>query len=189
MDNFNQVINEYFGKLSTEELTLLRSYFIPETLTKNEFFTKTDKYCNRLSLLKQGYLRIYTYANGKEVTQWISSPNYFVTEISSFFFNQPSRWMIQALTDVELLTLSKDNYIQLCKDFPKWNSIEKNFIAKCFAMLENRVFSHLSMTAEERYQIYFEHNKELFNLVPPQYIASILGMTPETFSRIRKRQI
>ncbi|WP_229362913.1 hypothetical protein [Flectobacillus sp. BAB-3569] len=55
-------------------------------------------------------------------------------------------------------------------------------------MIENRVFSHLSMTAEERYDAYFEQNKELFNQVPLQYIASVLGMSAETFSRIRKRK-
>jgi len=55
-------------------------------------------------------------------------------------------------------------------------------------MLEDRVFSHLSMTAEERYNLYFNQNKELFNQVPLQHIASVLGMTAETFSRIRKRQ-
>lgn len=55
-------------------------------------------------------------------------------------------------------------------------------------MMEDRIFSHLSTTAEERYNRYFEHHKELFTQVPLQYIASVLGMTPETFSRIRKRQ-
>ena len=64
--------------------------------------------------------------------------------------------------------------------------IEKRFIIKCFAMTEDRVFSHLSMTAEERYDLYFEQHKELFNQVPLQYIASVLGMTAETFSRIKK---
>ncbi|WP_229239031.1 hypothetical protein [Emticicia sp. C21] len=63
------------------------------------------------------------------------------------------------------------------------------FIAKCFTMLEDRIFSHLSMTAEERYNFFFQNNKELFNQVPLQYIASMLGMTPETFSRIRRKAI
>ncbi|WGH75462.1 Crp/Fnr family transcriptional regulator [Tenacibaculum tangerinum] len=188
-NNFNTILQEYFGNLNPEELTILLSYFREETLCKDDFFTKTDSFCNRLSLVKSGLLRIYTFSDGKEITQWISTPNYFVTEISSFFFNQPNRWNIQALTDVKLLTLTKESYTQLCKDFPKWNDIEKQFIAKCFAMLENRVFSHLSMTAEERYQLFFEQNKVLFNEVPLQYIASILGMTPETLSRIRKRQL
>ncbi len=188
MKKFNKIIEENFGKLNEEEQNKLLSYFYEERLNKNDFFTKTGKYCNRLSLIKSGYLRIYTLSNGKEITQWISTPNYFITEISSFFFNQPNRWTIQALTDTKLLTIDKENYIKVCKEFPKWNEVEKRFIAKCFAMLEDRVFSHLSMSAEERYNLFFQQNRELFNQVPLQYIASIIGMSPETFSRIRKRQ-
>jgi len=55
--------------------------------------------------------------------------------------------------------------------------------------MEDRIFTHLSMSAAERYAFFFEQHKELFNQVPLQYIASILGMTPETFSRIRKKQL
>ncbi len=189
MKKFNEIIEENFGKLNEEEQSKLLSYFHEEKLNKHDFFTQTGKYCNRLSLIKSGILRIYTLSDGKEITQWISTPNYFITEISGFFFNQPNRWTIQALTDVKLLTISKENYIKLCKEFPKWNEIEKRFIAKCFAMLEDRVFSHLSMSAEERYNLFFQQNRELFNQVPLQYIASIIGMSPETFSRIRKRKV
>jgi CRP/FNR family transcriptional regulator, anaerobic regulatory protein len=188
MENFDKVIQDHFGKLSQEELSIIRSYFHFEKLQKNDFFTKSSKVCDRLSVVQSGILRIYTLSNGKEITQWISTPNYLITEIMGFFFDQPNRWSIQALTDTELLTITKSNYIKLCKEFPKWNEIEKGLIAKCFAMLEDRVFSHLSMTAEERYDLYFAQNKSLFNQVPLQYIASVLGMTAETFSRIRKRQ-
>jgi hypothetical protein len=67
--------------------------------------------------------------------------------------------------------------------------LEKQFIAKCFLVLEDRVFSFLSLSSEERYNLLFESKKELFNQVPLNYIASMLGMTPETLSRIRKRQV
>lgn len=185
---FKEVVQENFGTLTDDEIKLLRTYFYEETLSKNEFFTQTDKYCKKLSFVRSGLLRIYRPSDGKEITQWISTPNYFVTEISSFFFDQPSRLSIQALTDVELLTLDKKGYSELIKMLPRWKEIEIQFIAKCFAILEDRVFTHLSMTAEERYDLFFAHNKELFNQVPLQYIASILGMTAETFSRIRKKQ-
>lgn len=188
MKDFNKIIKENFGALTDEEIKVLRTYFYEEKLSKNEFFTQTDKYCKKLSLVKSGLLRIYRLSDGKEITQWISIPNYFVTEISSFFFDQPSRLSIQALTNVELLTIDKKNYSELSEKLPKWKEIETQFIAKCFAILEDRVFTHLSMSAEERYDLFFAHNKELFNQVPLQYIASILGMTAETVSRIRKKQ-
>lgn len=189
MKEFSKVIKENFGTLNNEEIKILRSYFYEQKLSKNEFFTQTDKYCKKLSLVKSGLLRIYRLSDGKEITQWISTPNNFVTEISSFFFDQPSRVSIQALTDVKLLTINKEEYSELNEKLTKWKEIETEFIAKCFAILEDRVFTHLSMSAAERYDLFFTHNKELFNQVPLQYIASALGMTAETFSRIRKRQI
>ena len=72
---------------------------------------------------------------------------------------------------------------------PSWPMLEKQFIAKCFLVLEDRVFSFLSLSSEERYTLLFESRKELFNQVPLNYIASMLGMTPETLSRIRKKQV
>ena len=186
MKNDQEILQAHFGKLKNEELEIVPSYFHEEKLNKNEFFTQANKKCKRLSLIKSGILRIYTLNDEKEITQWISTENYFVTEISSFFFDEPNRWNIQALTETRLLTISKPNYIKLCQEFPKWNEIEKKFIAKCFVILEDRVFSHLSMSAEERYDFYFNQNFELFNEVPLNYIASLLGMSAETLSRIRK---
>jgi len=183
-----QAFTENFGQLNQTEFQQLLPYFEVEQIKKNDFFTEENKYCRKLSLQQSGLLRVYKIWDDKEITQWIATPNYFITEISSFFFDEPGRWNIQALTDVELLTISKENYRKICTEFPKWNDIEKKFIAKCFAMLENRVFSHLSLTAEERYDLFFNQNKELFNQVPLQYLASVLGMTAETFSRIRKRK-
>ncbi|OGS70058.1 MAG: cyclic nucleotide-binding protein [Flavobacteria bacterium RIFCSPLOWO2_12_FULL_35_11] len=188
MKGFNKLLQEHFGQLTNQELAIIHSYFHEEKLQKNDFFTKSDKICDKLSIVKSGILRVYALSDRKEITQWISTENFLITEVIGFFFDQPNRWTIQAFTDTELLTITKTNYLKLCKEFPKWNEIEKRLIVKCFAMIEDRVFSHLSMTAEERYDLYFEQNRELFNQVPLQYIASVLGMTAETFSRIRKRQ-
>ena len=93
------------------------------------------------------------------------------------------------MTDCELYVIDRKDYQNLIKVIPRWTELEKLFIARCFAVLEDRVASHLSMTAEERYNQLFQFNKELFNLVPLQYLASMLGMTPETFSRIRKKAL
>jgi len=188
MKDLNKLIQEHFGQLTNQELEIIHSYFHEEKLQKNDFFIKSDKICDKLSIVKSGILMVYTLSDGKEITQWISTENFLITEVMSFFFDHPNRWTIQAFTDTELLTITKTNYLKLCKEFPKWNEIEKRLIVKCFAMIEDRVFSHLSMTAEERYDLYFEQNRELFNQVPLQYIASVLGMTAETLSRIRKRQ-
>tara|TARA_R110000744_G_scaffold59805_1_gene124158 strand:+ start:3001 stop:3579 length:579 start_codon:yes stop_codon:yes gene_type:complete len=188
LKEINKILQEHFGKLSTRELEIVQPYFKEEQLLKNEFFTLSGKKCDRLSFIKSGLLRIYSIADGKEVTQWISTENYLITEVMGFFFDKSNRWNIQALVDTSLITISKQNYLKLCNEFPKWNSLEKEFIVKCFVMIEDRVFSHISMTAEERYDLYYRQNKELFNQVPLQYIASVLGMSAETLSRIRNRK-
>ncbi|MNJ84359.1 Cyclic nucleotide-binding domain protein [compost metagenome] len=167
----------------------IASLFKPETLKKGDYFLKTGKNCDKLSFVQTGFLRMFVETEKKEVTQWISTKGYFVTDLSGYVFGDPARWTIQALTDVEMYTLNKSDYQQMETLVSDWSTLEKLFIVRCFTLMENRIFSHLSMTAEERYAWFFENNKELFNQVPLQYIASMLGMTPETFSRIRKKQL
>lgn len=188
MTELEKHINSYFG-VEEGDLLLISSLFKTQTLKKGDFYLRTGRYCEKLSFIKSGLLRVYVRTEDKEVTQWISTKGYFITDLSSLVFDTPARWTIQALTDVELYTIKKDDYNQIGGKIPKWHLLEKLFIAKCFTILEDRIFSHLSMTAEERYHFFFQQNKELFNQVPLQYIASMLGMTPETFSRIRRKEI
>lgn len=182
-------IKSNFGVIDPEELSSITSFFQSETLKKGDYFLKTNQRCERLSFVQSGFLRIFIETENKEVTQWISTKGYFVTDLAGFMFEQPARWTIQALSDVEIHTIKKSRYDKIKTVIPKWAELEKLFIAHCFTTLEDRIFSHLSMTAEERYHFFFNNNKELFNQVPLQYIASMLGMTPETFSRIRKKQL
>ena len=187
MTELEKNITSYFGVIQQVDLHTISSLFQLTTIKKGEYFLKTGKPCDKLSFIKSGILRIYTLTEDKEVTQWISTEGYFVTDLSSLIFESPARWNIQALTDTVLYTIKKEDYKRIGNLVPQWHELEKLFIAKCFTMMEERIFSHLSMTAEERYNFFFEHNRELFNQVPLQYIASMLGMTPETFSRIRKK--
>ena len=189
MSELAQYIKSYFGVVQEKELETIVSLFKKTSLKKGDYFLKSGKVSNQLSFIQSGLLRIFVSTEEKEITQWISTQGYFVTDLSSFIFQTPARWNIQALSDADLYTISKEDYNKIGKLIPAWNELEKLFIARCFTILEDRIFSHLSMTAEERYNFFFQHNKELFNQVPLQYIASMLGMTPETFSRIRKKSI
>jgi CRP-like cAMP-binding protein len=187
MISLESSLKSTFGIVRDDELKLITSFFKIEKLARDDFFLQAEKPCDKLSFLKDGFIRIFVQTDKKEVTQWISTPGYFITELSSFIANTPCRWNFQALTDIELYTISKKDYEQLHQLVPTWTQLEKLFIIHCFINLENRIFSHLSMTAEERYAYFFEHNRALFNQVPLHYIASMLGMTPETFSRVRKK--
>lgn len=189
MTELEQYIKFHFGIGATDDLKVISSFFKMTILKKGDYLLKSGKICNKLSFVQSGFLRMFLRTDDKEVTQWISTKGYFSTDLSGFIFENPSRFTIQALADTVLYTITKVDYNKLGHLVPKWNEIEKAFLVRCFTILEERIFSHLSMTAQERYNFFFENNKELFNQVPLQYIASMLGMTPETFSRIRKKQL
>lgn len=189
MTELEQYIKSYFAIVNNDDLETIVSLFKWTTIEKGDFLLKPGKHCDKLSFVQSGLLRLFVITEHKEVTQWISSKGYFATDLSSFIFETPSRLQIQALVDTEVYSITKDDYKKMGELVPRWHELEKLFIIRCFTMLEERIFTHLSMTAEERYHSFFENNKELFNQVPLQYIASMLGMTPETFSRIRKKQL
>ena len=189
MTELEQYIKSYFGVVDADELKTIVELFALTTIKKGDFLLKAGRRCENLSFVQSGLLRMYITTDEKEITQWISTKGYFSTDLSSFVFETASRLSIQALTDTEVYSISKADYKKIAQLVPKWHELEKLFIVRCFIILEERIFSHLSMTAEERYDYFFEKNRELFSQVPLQYIASMLGMTPETFSRIRKKQL
>lgn len=186
MTELEKYIHSYFG-VNKDDLTKISSFFKPASLKKGEYFLRAGRYSDRLGFLQTGIIREFVFIDDKEVTKWISTKGYFVVDLSSFVFQQTARWNIQALTDCELHVIDSKDYQKITQVIPRWSELEKLFIAKCFTVLEDRVLQHLSMSAEERYNQLFTFNRELFNQVPLQYLASMLGMTPETLSRLRKK--
>jgi CRP-like cAMP-binding protein len=187
MSTLKQYIRSYFGILSPEDLQAIMALFIKEELKKGEYFVAPDTRCTKLAFVENGYIRMYGYYEGREITQWIAGSGYFVVDLQSFISETKARFCIQALTDSSIYTISRMDYMQIPKWIDGWLPLEKQFLIRCSVMMEMRIFGHLAMSAEERYLKFYEENTDMFNQIPLQYIASMLGMTPETFSRMRRK--
>ncbi len=188
MTALTNYIQSYFG-VEQSFLNEIAQLFEEKVIPKGSYFIQEGRYNIGLGFITEGYLRIYGNMDGKEVTQWISGPGDFITDLGSLVFDTPAKKNIIALEECVLYYIDKEKYHHLNTIVPKWEMLEKRFIAKCFMTLEDRIYSFLSMNAEERYHFLFEYRPELFHSVPLQFLASLLGMTPETFSRIRNKNL
>ncbi len=182
-------IHSYLG-ISNTDLSAVSTLFKKQNLTKNDFLIKEGQHNTGLSFVSEGYLKLFApNAKGsKDIIQWLCMPGSFATDIAALTFRHPARWSVQAISPCLVYTISQDDYANLGRLVTEWDKLEKLFLAKCFAHMETRIFALLSMSSEERFDLLFSQSPELFNEVPLQYIASMLGMTPETLSRLRNKK-
>jgi len=166
---------------------MIASSFEEMHLKKGDYFLKAGNICRKMAFVSSGYLRMYDIAEGKEITLWIASSNKFVTSLSSFVFEKENFWYIQAVTDCTLYVIGRQNHFELGKKQPKWLEFDNLLLAHSFALLERSMFSQLHTTAQQRLEKLLEEEPSLFNHVPLQYIASMIGIAPESLSRLRKK--
>lgn len=143
--------------------------------------------CEEVAFIKSGVFRSFYKVKGKEVTRFVLMKNNFLTALASFLSGEPSTENLQALKESELLVIKRDDIHRLYSEYPKWGELGRLVIEKSHLQLEKRVFELIAMTAEERYMNITQDQPEIIENVPLQYIASIIGVKPETLSRIRKK--
>ncbi len=185
MTELEQYLRSYMS-INDEDMRILTSYFHPTTLEKGDYFLKAGRVCDKLSFHRSGLMRVYTEYYDKEVTQWLSFKGNLIADINGIVSDRPALYSIQALTRSDLYTISKKDYNNLAQHVPNWLALERVLIARCFGFMEQRIFAMLAMPAEQQYQYLLGINPD-FNQVPLKYLASMMGITPESLSRVRNK--
>lgn len=186
MTDLREYLHSYTG-INDEDMDKIVAYFKVTTMNKGDYYLKTGKVCDNVSFQRSGLLRVYASHGEKEITQWISSKGNFIADLGGIICDTPSRFNICALTYSELYTISKKDFLNLPNVIPEWHTLERTMITRCFGFMETRVFALLSMSAEEQYKYLMDLSPELFTQVPLKYLASMMGMTPESLSRVRSK--
>lgn len=175
--------------IGKEDLETISKYFHSRTVKKGQLILKSGQRCTEMFFIKTGYLRVYSLVDGIETTLWIGNQSSFMTIISSFIFENKNKWNIQAVTNCQLDVINRSDHFELLLKCSKWMEFDIVLLSRSFAMLEDRMFAHLHSTAKERLETLLRNNPKIFKHVPLQYIASLIGITPETLSRLRNTKL
>ncbi len=172
---------------SQEAIESLGSVLKPVKLEKGEFLTTEGKVCNSVYFVEQGCLRGYYNLDGKEITYWFAFENNFVTSLLSFVTRNPGMENIQLLEDCKLWEISYDDLHRLYKKHTDVNTLGRIINERYYVMLEERFVSNHFKEARDRYENLLATAPHILQRVPLGHVASYLGMTQETLSRIRSK--
>ena len=188
MENEKLVQFFYSSKLVSQRIAEeIASHFAQKTILKNDFHLMEGHHSNEYLFLETGFMRSYAYnTDGNEVTTNFYCQNQVVFEVSSFFNRTISKEKIQALTDCMGWYITYEQLNMLFHSLPEFRDFGRSVLVKGFAALKTRVLSMITETAEERYANLLETNPEIFQYAPLKNIASYLGVTDSSLSRIRK---
>jgi len=177
----------YVHPLSPEAEAFLRERVISVSARKRKLLLKEGTVCNHIYFIVKGAVRGFRREGQKDITTWIVVENELVTSIFSLDNPTPSIENIQALENSELLALTYEELGQLYELFPEFNLIARKLLQHYYADAEKRAFIARLTKAENKYRNFLLMHPSLANRIPLKYIASYLGMTLETLSRVRKK--
>ena len=156
-------------------------------VSKGKLFLEEGQKCNYFYYVLKGLVRLYYYdLDGHEITHWFSGEDMMITSPFSFFKNEPNILYFQALEDTDLLLITKEQIDLLISSTPSASNKIRNLYVEFAMILSRRVMGIHTQTAEERYLKLMEIHPYLFQRAKLAHIASYLGITPQSLSRIRK---
>ena len=159
----------------------------PHRLRKGELLVTAGEVCSAIYYVKRGILRGYVRDGIKDITTWITGETELVSSISSFDLQIPAVENVQAIEDCELVGLTYENMEYLYENFPEVNIVGRKILQKYYRDAEERAFIARLTEATSKYKRFIATKSDMLNRVPLKFIASYLGMTLETLSRIRSK--
>lgn len=176
-----------FVPFTQDELNDILTYFKKESVAKNKILVRQGDICKSLYFVEQGMGRsYYLNENGKEITQWFFGVGKFMTSADSFFQQSPSLYYLEVLEDSVLYSISKEDIDHLFSKYHKMEKFGRLVTIEMLTKIVNKLNAIHFQTAKERYDYMLAEFPDIAHQVPLGYIASYLGMTQETLSRIRK---
>jgi CRP-like cAMP-binding protein len=177
--------NEFpFNKEGLEEFV---TTFVTKSYKKGEIILENGTIENELRFLDQGIIREYYATNDKEKNINFYTNSSFITDFSSFTHSTATRKYQECLTDIDLRVLSKDKFLTFTDQYKCGKLFIETIFQRIVVNKETEEFNHFVNTAEELYLDIMKNKPDWLLEIPQYHIASYLGITPETLSRIRKR--
>jgi CRP-like cAMP-binding protein len=176
-----------FTDFNDSELEIIMPYFEQKKFKKKSILLQSNKISNEVFYIVEGCIRLYCEKNGQDLTTYFFTENMFAGTYDSFISRKPTRIAMEALEDTEVLALSYKALEELYKVFPKMNEFVRKSIEQRFVVLHDLFTSYLLNSPEERYINLIKERPDLLKRIPQHQIASFLGITPVSLSRIRNR--
>lgn len=179
-----------FPGMSREELQQLISSHKSRTFRKNEFIAQAGEIARQYHIVCSGLVRSYVLdTNGNEITTGFYAPGNIVIEVASLFQQQPSQENFQALTPVSLWELPFGEFQEHFRDIPAFAEWGRLWMTQALSIQKQRMLDMITKPAQERYSELLKSHPEILKDAPLKHIASYLGVTDTSLSRIRKEMV
>lgn len=176
-----------FNKFDENEIAAIVENTQIESFKKGALILKEGNICNKCYFVLKGCVRQFQLVNGEEKTTAFFTEGQAAVLYSSYLENSPSKYYLSCVEDCILTTGTREQEKELHKKYPKLEYLVHTLMPQDYAKAQDRISLLNNYNPEERYLILMETQSELLNRVPLHQIASYIGVTPESFSRIRKR--
>ncbi|MFT3704981.1 MAG: Crp/Fnr family transcriptional regulator [Agriterribacter sp.] len=184
---FEQYIKKMIPTITKEQITLMQSKCIKKKLRKKEMVLQEGEVSMYKLFVVKGLLRNYSIAdNGNEYIVRFADAGSWTTDPESYYSGLPSKYNIDAIEPSEVLMFSHDNYEALKQQIPALSSFSEMVITANASFIQNRVLMNISATAEEKYIDFIHSFPHIFHRVPLHMVASYLGVSRETLTRVRQ---